>query len=385
MVNANHNCSNFVWSTYRSQPMFSSCSIYLHNFLVTNILGISSFYHDSAAALIQNGEIIADDLLPASIGNSTEFSLLFANTGNDVDSYRFSIEGAIPNGWNASIDTGLVTNPQVVSNLTPSMADHPITGSAHTTNVTLNITTDPQSPANTTQSILIKVEDFLTGELIEMKTLNIFVGELIQAEITPTNQTVQLAPGSSAQTTVFVNNTGNVATTYTLSLDDSEARDVDFEIVGNSQILVAPGYSSQVQIRMSTDGSASADDTHLATLHVDAIGMETLLADISADIDESYDFTISAPVSVEVIPGVNESINISITNLGNLEVTAAMSATIVGNWSSSWAWNTITIPILGTIDNTINIEVPDLDTGEPLSDGAVHKLTIFLYNSNNSF
>ncbi len=333
---------------------------------------------------IQNGEIIADDLLPASIGNSTEFSLLFANTGNDVDSYRFSIEGAIPNGWNASIDTGLVTNPQVVSNLTPSMADHPITGSAHTTNVTLNITTDPQSPANTTQSILIKVEDFLTGELIEMKTLNIFVGELIQAQVSPTNQTVQLAPGSSAQTTIFVNNTGNVATTYTLTIDDSEARDVNFEIVGNSQILVAPGYSSQVQIRMSTDGSASADDIHLATLHVDAVGMETLLADISADIDESYDFTISAPVSVEVIPGVNESINISITNLGNLEVTAAMSATIVGNWSSSWAWNTITIPIQGTIDNTINIEVPDLDTGEPLSDGAVHKLTIFLYNSNNS-
>jgi hypothetical protein len=61
-----------------------------------------------------------------------------------------------------------------------------------------------------------------------------------------------------------------------------------------------------------------------------------------------------------------------------------MSATIVGNWSSSWAWNTITIPIQGTVDNTISIEVPDLDTGVPLSDGAVHKLTIYLHNSNDS-
>jgi len=264
------------------------------------------------------------------------------------------------------------------------MADHPITGTEHTANLTLNITTDPQSPANTTQDIQIRVEDFLTGELIEIKTLNIFVGELIQAELSPTNQTVQLTPGSLAQTTVFVNNTGNVATMYTLSLDESEARDVNFEIVGNSQILVAPGYSSQVQIQMNSDGSASADDIHLATLHVDAVGMDTLLADITADIDESYVFTISAPVSVEVIPGVNESINISITNLGNLEVSAAMSATIVGNWSSSWAWDTITIPIQGTVDNTITVEVPDLDTGVSLSDGAVHKLTIYLHNSNNS-
>ncbi len=333
---------------------------------------------------IQDGELIVDGLLTATIGDSTEFPLLFANTGNDVESYRFNIEGAIPNGWNASINTGLVTNPQVISNLTPSMSDHPITGSQHTTNVTLNITTDPQSPANTTQDIQIRVEDFLTGELIEIKTINIFVGELIQAEVSPTNQTIQISPGSVAQTTVFVNNTGNVATTYTLSLDESESRGVNFEIVGNSQILIAPGYSSQVQIQMDTDGSASADDIHLATLHVDAAGMGTLLADITADIDESYVFTISAPVSVEVIPGVNESINISITNLGNLEVKAAMSATIVGNWSSSWAWDEVTIPIQGTVDNVIIVEVPDLDAGVSLSDGAVHKLTIYLRNSNNS-
>jgi carbamoyltransferase len=33
-------------------------SFYLHHFLDMNILGISAFYHDSSAALIQNGEII---------------------------------------------------------------------------------------------------------------------------------------------------------------------------------------------------------------------------------------------------------------------------------------------------------------------------------------
>ena len=54
----NYNLSTF-WDFDRFKSGLSRCSIYLYNFLVTNILGISAFFHDSAAALIQNGKIIA--------------------------------------------------------------------------------------------------------------------------------------------------------------------------------------------------------------------------------------------------------------------------------------------------------------------------------------
>ena len=54
----NYNLSTF-WDFDRFKSGLSRCSIYLYNFLVTNILGISAFFHDSAAALVQNGKITA--------------------------------------------------------------------------------------------------------------------------------------------------------------------------------------------------------------------------------------------------------------------------------------------------------------------------------------
>ena len=49
---ANYNCSSFIWNIDCIKSRFCSGSIYLYNFLVTSILGISAFYHDSAAAII---------------------------------------------------------------------------------------------------------------------------------------------------------------------------------------------------------------------------------------------------------------------------------------------------------------------------------------------
>ena len=42
---------------FNSRNCYSS--IYLYNILVTSILGISAFYHDSAAALVVDGKIIS--------------------------------------------------------------------------------------------------------------------------------------------------------------------------------------------------------------------------------------------------------------------------------------------------------------------------------------
>ena len=58
LVIANYR-SCIIWSFNCSKSRISSGTIYLYNFLVTSILGISAFYHDSAAALIIDGKIIA--------------------------------------------------------------------------------------------------------------------------------------------------------------------------------------------------------------------------------------------------------------------------------------------------------------------------------------
>ena len=52
-------CFIYIWWINSVKPRFGCSPIYLHNFLnLTSILGIS-FYHDSAAALIIDGKIIA--------------------------------------------------------------------------------------------------------------------------------------------------------------------------------------------------------------------------------------------------------------------------------------------------------------------------------------
>ena len=59
LVVTNNNCFGFVWNFNCAQPRICSSTIYLYNILVTSILGISAFYHDSAAAIIMDGNIIA--------------------------------------------------------------------------------------------------------------------------------------------------------------------------------------------------------------------------------------------------------------------------------------------------------------------------------------
>ena len=59
MATADFNSSCVIWWTYNFISGISGCTFYLYDILVTSILGISAFYHDSAAALVVDGKIIA--------------------------------------------------------------------------------------------------------------------------------------------------------------------------------------------------------------------------------------------------------------------------------------------------------------------------------------
>ena len=61
MVNPNYLCNvDFGWLIDFGSGL-CYCSFYIYDILDLNmfILGISAFYHDSAASLIKNGEIVA--------------------------------------------------------------------------------------------------------------------------------------------------------------------------------------------------------------------------------------------------------------------------------------------------------------------------------------
>ncbi len=59
MAAAHNNNSNVIWWSNCSHTRFRYSTVYLYNFLVKSILGISAYYHDSAATILIDGKIIA--------------------------------------------------------------------------------------------------------------------------------------------------------------------------------------------------------------------------------------------------------------------------------------------------------------------------------------
>lgn len=332
---------------------------------------------------VTDGEIITEGPLDADVGNLTNFTIKLANTGNDLSSYRLVIEDDLPDLWSASLETSDVDNPSIVANLSPSMADHPITGNAHISNVTLKVTTDPQAPADTLQPLTIRVEDRDTGQVLSLNTLLIRVEESINFELQPTNHTIDLSPYETPLTRVYINNTGNVATTFSVWLDDSMENDVDFSLESSNEIVIAPGYTDSVKIRLTPDLEASADDSHMITLWVSAIGGMNLSASIVANITADHHLTINVQDTVSVTPGVNKTIDVTFSNTGNLEESLNVTAVVEGGWGTSWVENQMVLPINGSLDNDLTIVIPALGGNDSLANGDTHNVTISLYHSSN--
>ena len=332
---------------------------------------------------IIDGAILTEGPLDADVGNETNFTIDLANTGNDLSSYRLSIVDDLPDDWSATLDTLETDNPSVISNLTPSMADHPATGNTHIKSFNLSIITDPQAPADTFQPLNITIEDRLTGEVLDVHTLMIRVQESVNFELYPTNDTVDLSIYENPLTRVYINNTGNVATTFTLWLDESQAGDIDFIIESATEVLVAPGYSESIKIRLNPNEYASADDFHMATLWVIAQNGMNLSAAIVGNISGDHSLQIDGPSSVEVTPGINEVIPFTFSNDGNLEETLNVTAVIEGNWSSSWVLDQIVLPINGSLGNDLIVNVPALGGEQELANGDIHNLTVTLYQSSD--
>ena len=332
---------------------------------------------------ITDGKIITEGPLDADVGNQTNFTLRFANTGNNISSYRLSIVDDLPDLWSAVIETSDISNPSIIANLTPSMSDHPLTGDAHISNVTLRVTTDPQAPADTMQPLTIRAENRQTGELISLSTIYIRVEESINFELIPTNHTVDLSPYETPLTRVYINNTGNVATTYSVWLDDSQANDVDFILESPTEVVVGPGYSEAVKIRLSPDFDASADEFHMITLWVEAIGGMNLSASVVANVTEDHALAIEVQQEISVTPGVDEVIQVTFNNTGNLEENLNVSAFIEGGWGYSWEQDQIILQIDGTLQNDLTVNVPALGGNYSLANGDVHNVTISLYHATN--
>ena len=121
----------------------------------------------------------------------------------------------------------------------------------------------------------------------------------------------------------------------------------------------------------------------MVTVWVEAIGGMNLSASVVANVTEDHALAIEAQQLISVTPGVDEVIQVTFNNTGNLEEFLNVSAVIEGGWGHSWEQDQITLPIDGTLQNDLTVNVPALGGNYSLANGDVHNVTISLYHANN--
>jgi hypothetical protein len=75
---------------------------------------------------------------------------------------------------------------------------------------------------------------------------------------------------------------------------------VDFTVESPTEVVIAPGYSDSVKIRLKPSLEASADDVHMTTLWVSAVGGMNLSASIVANITADHHLEILAQETISV-------------------------------------------------------------------------------------
>ena len=328
---------------------------------------------------IKGADIVGQGPFDVPLGEMTSIPLLLENTGNDLTSYRLSVLDDLPDGWVTSVNTTTATSDTIID-LDAEVANYPSPGNQHLRDFELKVTTDPLAEAYSIQDVNIKIEDSTSGLLIDIIPVSIRVGPYVNASLSPTNQTVNINTtlAETPLTRVYITNTGNTPTIYSLWLDDSQSGDVNFNLESPNQILVAPGYTDSVKIRLTATNDADSDGYYVSTLWVATDTGVNLSANIVANVSEQRDLRIDAPFEIGVLPGQDQVVNFTVTNSGNLEETFDVEVAVDGGWVVVPASQTMTLPIDDETQGSVTVTIPELGDGISLNDGSVHNLTIRL-------
>ena len=331
---------------------------------------------------VVDGEITETGPLDADVGVDTDFMFTFGNTGNDRSSYRLEIVENLPTGWYANLTT---TGPDdTILDLASDFEDYPATGGGHLSLVTLTVKTDPLAPSGLLQPLTIRYYDLDTGAYIGQQTMDIRVGETINASLTPTNQSIDITPYEQLSAFVNIENTGNAPTTFSVSLDDGGYEDVLFELDSSSSLVIAAGYESSVRVNIVPSQDASADEFYMAVLTVTTLDQNgdliELKANIVANISEVHDVQLTAPDSLAAVPGTILTLPFSLVNTGNLVETVNINITVDGGWGTTPTVQSFTVPIDGESSGSFDINIPALDGTDNLLDGAIHDANLTVYD-----
>ncbi len=308
-------------------------------------------------------------------GNESVFDLNITNTGNDISSYLISLQSGYPAEWDVGIGSG-ATSLQI-SDVKPKMFTHPTITGDETASFEVNVTIPSNSPAGVSNSITLVVMDVTTGNLLTTSEIFFITEEKVSANLSVEEIKLDVALADAPPfARVYIENTGNVLTSYGLWLDISESGDVAFFIDGSDEITIGAGYSASVKIRVTPASDASSDYHHYARLHVTTpTGVnESVLVNVS--INASRGIMITIPPAPDIVPGENLTLTVTLNNTGNLFQNFTLIESNSASWTSVLEETEFSLAQGEEVNFTLTIVAPPLDASGGMDDGASHTLTL---------
>ena len=184
--------------------------------------------------------------------------------------------------------------------------------------------------------------------------------------------------GETPLARVFITNTGNTPTSYTVELDESESGEVDFTLESPNEILIAPGYTEAVKIRLSSSIDADSAGIYRAFLIVSYGDDVNRSAEIIGNVSEQSDLSIDAPNQIGVLPGQDQVVDFTVINSGNLVETFDVNVSVESGWTVVPQSQQMTLSMDEENQGSVTVTVPNLGDEISLTDGSVHLLNISL-------
>ena len=274
-------------------------------------------------------------ILDAMVGVEESFNVNLSNTGNNMTSYRLVLNNNVPDGWDVSFSSTSIMPSTTVLDVPADVADFPSNSTNHTVSFPLVVTTDPEAPANSVETIGIDVFELSTGVYIDTFDVPVRVGELVNATLSPSSQTINLSIGDSPITTsVVISNIGNTPATFGVYLDTTNAGRVNYVLETPTVVQIGAGYESTVRVRLNASDDALAAANYFATVWVsnEESGLN-LSANILGNISEQHGIVVTTNTTIPVVPGEAKTVDYEIINRGNLVENILVETTVDGNWS----------------------------------------------------
>ncbi|MEE2811830.1 MAG: hypothetical protein VX627_02235 [Candidatus Thermoplasmatota archaeon] len=318
-----------------------------------------------------------ESLLPTTVVPETPSTvpINITNTGNHQSDFTLDAEG--PEGWIVSI------SPTTLSNLNCIVDEWPSVGNDNAT-TTLSVTAPPNTRADTVFDVIVSVLA-PSGEILAQEPIPFLVQEVIGATLTPEYAVAVIPVNGNASIALEANNTGNSLQTFDILIEET-LDDINLTMISNSQIDIEPGEVSIVQIEVTADQFARADVNHSAQVVLLHNGLELDRIDVFIEMMANHMIEFDHAIEYSVVPGMNLSIPVNVTNMGNLEEFVNFTTTPPDGWQASLTPLNMTIDAEGNevLPLIIDVTIPPMSSEAGLEPGAVHSLIMQAINVSDS-